>query len=106
MASVGVARDVSELREALASGEASLVDVREYPEWAGGRVAGSRLVPLGEIAERAKEIDRDKPVYVICRSGRRSATASELLARSGFSRVVDVAGGTEAWIAAGGAVER
>jgi rhodanese-related sulfurtransferase len=106
MASVGVARDVSELREALASGEASLVDVREYPEWAGGRVAGSRLVPLGEIAERAKEIDRDKPVYVICRTGRRSAEACAKLGALGFKDVRNVGGGMMAWEGAGYPVER
>ena len=98
--------DVTELSAALARGEATLVDVREYPEWAGGRIAGARLIPLGEVARRAREIDREKPVYVVCRSGRRSAEACVILRSLGFEEVRNVGGGMMAWEAAGLSVER
>jgi rhodanese-related sulfurtransferase len=52
-----------------------LVDVREYAEYAGGRVAGASLLPLGELESRRAELDRTKPIYVICRTGRRAAEA-------------------------------
>jgi rhodanese-related sulfurtransferase len=83
-----------------------VVDVREYPEYAGGRVPGAKLVPLGHLAARSAELDRGKPVYVICRTGRRSAEAQRVLGALGFENVVDVAGGMTAWRKAGFPVER
>jgi rhodanese-related sulfurtransferase len=97
--------DAAGLREALEAG-ATLVDVREYAEYAGGRVAGARLIPLGELADRTREIDRAKPVYLICRTGRRSADARLELCALGFTNVVNVRGGLMAWQAAGFPVER
>jgi rhodanese-related sulfurtransferase len=97
--------DVRELRDAIASG-ATVVDVREYPEFAGGRVPGSKLVPLGDVGARASEIARDAPVYLICRTGRRSADACRTLRTLGFENVVDVEGGITAWRDAGFDVER
>jgi rhodanese-related sulfurtransferase len=73
------------------------VDVREYAEYAGGRVAGASLLPLGELESRRAELDRTKPIYVICRTGRRSAEAQKKLKALGFPHVINVAGGFEAW---------
>lgn len=92
--------EVCELREELRRG-AELVDVREYPEYAARRVAGARLIPLGEISRRSGEIDRCKPVHLICRTGRRSAEAQRVLVELGFERVVNVSGGLTAWDAEG-----
>jgi rhodanese-related sulfurtransferase len=97
--------DVKGLREAL-EGDATLIDVREYAEYAGGRVRGARLVPLGDLATRAREIDREKPVYLICRTGRRSSEAQRELCALGFAEVVNVKGGLMAWQEAGYPVER
>ncbi len=85
------------LSEKLASGEVNLIDVREWPEFAAGRVPGSRLIPIGQISARSSEIDRSREVYVICRTGRRSAEAAAKLQSLGFDNVVNVAGGFEAW---------
>ncbi|MFN3329802.1 MAG: rhodanese-like domain-containing protein, partial [Pyrinomonadaceae bacterium] len=60
--------DVKELKECLSKGDAILIDVREYAEFAGGRVPGAKLVPLGDIEKRYTEIPRDRKVYVICRT--------------------------------------
>jgi len=98
--------DVNELKTRLQSGECSLVDVREYPEYAGGRVAGAKLIPLGDIEKRYTEIDRSQPVYVMCRSGKRGAEAQKKLNSLGFSEVKNVIGGIEAWKAAGLPVEK
>lgn len=98
---------VRELRSALMNGgECYLVDVREYPEYAGGRVPGARLIPLGEIERRASEIDHSKPVYVMCRTGRRSAEAQRRLRARGFNDVRNVTGGLVAWESCGFPVER
>jgi rhodanese-related sulfurtransferase len=97
--------DVGGLRKAL-DGDAVLVDVREYAEFAGGRVAGARLVPLGDLDARARELDRDRPIYLICRTGRRSGEAQRRLRALGFDEVVNVCGGMMAWQDAGYPVER
>jgi rhodanese-related sulfurtransferase len=95
-------RGVNDLRSILsAGGECSLVDVREYPEFAAGRIREARLIQLGEIERRAEEIKRDVPVYVICRSGRRSAIAQQKLQALGFEEVYNVRGGMLDWEASG-----
>lgn len=85
------------LKERLESGEIDLIDVRERMEFAGGRVSGSRLVPLSELERRRAEMDPAKPIYIICRTGRRSAEAQIRLKAIGFANVTNVAGGLEAW---------
>jgi len=83
----------------------SLLDVRQPAEYRGGHVAGSRLIPLGELSAKIAAIDRSAPVYVLCRSGARAASAVAVLARQGFdARVID--GGILAWAAAGLPVEK
>jgi len=91
---------------AAAAGGVQLIDVREPAEFAARRIAGAKLVPLGEISSRHAELDRSKPLYVICRTGRRSAEAQVKLKGIGFENVVNVTGGIEAWNKAGLPVER
>ncbi|HJS52685.1 MAG TPA: rhodanese-like domain-containing protein [Pyrinomonadaceae bacterium] len=94
------------LKEILENGEIHLVDVREQMEFAGGRVAGASLLPLGELEERHKELDHSKPIYVMCRTGRRSSDAQRKLKALGFTNVVNVVGGMEDWKKEGLPVER
>ena len=85
------------LNKKLGNEEFHLVDVREYAEYAGGRVSGAKLLPLGDLEKRHTELDHSKPVYVMCRNGRRSAEAQKKLKELGFTNVINVAGGFEAW---------
>ncbi|MBX7173640.1 MAG: rhodanese-like domain-containing protein [Pyrinomonadaceae bacterium] len=85
------------LKEELGKENISLIDVRQYAEYAGGRVEGAKLVPLDEIEKRHQEIDHTHTVYVMCRSGRRSAEAQKRLKLLGFQNVVNVKGGFEEW---------
>jgi rhodanese-related sulfurtransferase len=85
------------LKEQLANGEIHLVDVREQIEFAGSRISGASSLPLGELEERHKELDHSKPIYVMCRTGRRSAEAQKKLKALGFTNVINVVGGIEAW---------
>ncbi len=85
------------LNEKLGNEDLGLIDVREYAEFAGGRIAGAKLLPLGEIEKRHTELDRSKPIYVMCRTGNRSSQAQTKLKSLGFTNVVNVAGGFEAW---------
>lgn len=88
---------VFELTEQMENGEIRLIDVREKMEFAGGRINGAELIPLGELAERHKELDQTRPIYVMCRTGRRSAEAQKKLHALGFTNVINVVGGVEAW---------
>lgn len=87
----------------MASQGALLIDVREPDEYAQGHAPGSVLIPLGQLPGRLAELraSQDKPVALICRSGRRSARAAEILHQAGFSKVYNIEGGMNAWSAAG-----
>ena len=77
-----------------------IVDVREGEEVREGMIPGAIHIPLGQLAARAGELDRERPVITVCRSGRRSAGAAEQLEDAGFD-VVTMGGGMIAWHAAG-----
>jgi rhodanese-related sulfurtransferase len=77
-----------------------LLDVREDDEWAAGHAPGATHIPLGDLGTRATEVPRDTTIYVICRSGGRSARATLALVGSGWD-AVNVAGGMQDWAAAG-----
>jgi sulfur-carrier protein adenylyltransferase/sulfurtransferase len=74
-----------------------LIDVREAFEYEIARIDGARLIPLGEIAERADELQREQPIVVHCHSGRRSAEAVRQLQQRGFANVYNLEGGIDAW---------
>jgi glyoxylase-like metal-dependent hydrolase (beta-lactamase superfamily II)/rhodanese-related sulfurtransferase len=84
-----------------------IVDVREPDEYAGdlGHIAGARLVPLGRLAERAAELDKEAPTVTVCRSGGRSAQAVTLLRKAGFTKAANLAGGMLGWRDSGLPVE-
>jgi sulfur dioxygenase len=89
------------------AGEVQVIDVREPNEFDGalGHVPGARLVPLGSLAARAEELSKARPIVTVCRSGARSAQATVLLARAGFEKVANLAGGMLRWRAQGYRVE-
>ncbi len=85
-----------------------LLDVRDGEEFAAGRIAGARLLPLAELDDRLNELVfwRDRPIAVICRTDRRSAAAVRRLDAAGFSQPILVKGGMQRWEQAGFSVER
>jgi len=93
-------QQVQEVPAASVPEGAWLLDVRENEEWAAGYAPGARHIPLGELGSRTGEIPQDQPVYVICRSGGRSARAAQALAAAGWE-TINVAGGMQDWAAAG-----
>ena len=78
-----------------------LVDVREPKEFAEIRAEGAVLVPLSTFLLRYRQLPRDRGLLMICRSGARSGQAAAFLLANGWTDVVNVAGGTEAWERAG-----
>lgn len=83
-----------------------LLDVREPWEYAAGHVPGAELIPLGELEQRLSEVPRDRAVLAICHSGSRSLAAAGYLRSLGYPDVLNVDGGTAAWIERGYPVER
>lgn len=90
---------ITELDRAHTAGE-MLVDVREPDEYAAGHVPGAQLLPLAIVPVRMHELPKDRPVYVICRSGGRSFQAALAMRQAGID-ARPVAGGTDAWVDAG-----
>ena len=91
---------VTQLKQRLDTGEPLvLIDVREPFEWDIANLGdyGARMIPLGEVLERAGEIERNEDVVIYCRSGSRSAGAVRQLRARGFERVFNLRGGLIAW---------
>ena len=88
-------------------GEVLVLDVREPGEFDSvlGHIAGAMLLPLGALREKLDSVPRDRPVVAVCRSGARSARATQILEQAGFPRVANLAGGMLRWRAQGLAVE-
>jgi rhodanese-related sulfurtransferase len=77
-----------------------LLDVREDDEWTAGHAPDAVHIPVGALSGRAVEIPQDREIYVICRSGARSAYAAQALAGAGWT-TVNVADGMTGWAVAG-----
>ncbi len=77
-----------------------LIDVRETEEVAEGMIPGAQHIALGSVPDRLDELDRARPIVVICRSGHRSAAAAEHLTQAGFTADT-MTGGMLEWQAAG-----
>jgi len=97
--------DPQELEERVP--EVQVLDVREPAEFTGplGHIAGAILIPLGELAGRASELSRDRPVVTVCRAGSRSAQAISILQQNGFTDIANLTGGMLRWRAEGHPVE-
>ncbi len=89
-----------QVAELLAHGGVQVIDVRTVPEHEAGHIPGTRLIELGQLPSEAASIDRDTPVILYCRSGGRSAMATEALLQAGYD-AHNMSGGMLAWDAAG-----
>jgi adenylyltransferase/sulfurtransferase len=89
---------VQELKRKMDEGAVfTLVDVREPYEYEIARITGSRLIPLGELEQRAAELPRSGALIFQCHSGGRSAQAVRLVKEAGFGNVYNLEGGIDAW---------
>lgn len=88
----------SELAAYLQTGHSPvLLDVRELWEWNLCRLPDTILIPMGELAARVAELDRNAETVVICHHGVRSFHAARFLESAGFRDVVNLSGGVAAW---------
>jgi rhodanese-related sulfurtransferase/TusA-related sulfurtransferase len=74
-----------------------VLDVREPAEFAFGHIPNAISIPFGELEERIGEWNKDKKIYVVCRTGSRSDMASQTLAEKGFTNVTNVVPGMSEW---------
>ena len=97
----------SELKERLDAGDRpELLDVREPWEFELARIEGSKLIPMGELAERVSELDPARETVVICHHGNRSAYVARALQQTGFRKVLNLEGGVDAYSDVDGFVPR
>lgn len=77
--------------------KAQLIDVREPNEFENGHILGARNIPLSQMKMRMKELRPDKPVYLYCQSGMRSARVAQFLHRKGYKDLSHLQGGFKKW---------
>ncbi len=85
------------------NGQAVVVDVRESSEYRAGHIPRARHIPLSQLLQRLREVNKSHTVVVVCQSGSRSARACEMLEQSGYSKVFNLSGGMASWK---GAIDR
>ena len=79
--------------------KAYLLDVRRADEYAAGHLPGAALLDVTDsvaFARGVEQLDKEKNIYIYCRSGRRSRKAADILTAKGF-KVTDMQGGYNAW---------
>ena len=77
-----------------------LIDVRQPEEYRTGHISGAKLVPLGYLSKRIKELPRNREIICVCQSGSRSQAAAQQLIAEGYS-AVNLKGGMDGWQRAG-----
>lgn len=90
----------NEAKSAMAEkGDIVLVDVRTPEEYAAGSVEGAENIDFfdEDFKTQFAKFDKEKPVYIFCKSGNRSAKASKILSEMGFKKIYDVEGGYLSW---------
>lgn len=87
---------ILELKNAMAHGAISLIDVRESDEYELGHVPGAINLPLSTLAQEYKQLDPNQTHHIICLSGGRSIQAVQFLGQHGLD-VINILGGTKAW---------
>ena len=97
--------DVAEAVRAATEDGAVLLDIREPREWERWHIPGAVHIPMGDLAQRAGELDRSKPIVVYCKSGQRSLYSTDELLALGFADVASLNGGIIAWAEAEQPVE-
>lgn len=87
----------AEVKEAIEKRKPLIIDVREKYEYDAGHIAGAQLIPLGEMNDRWKEIDPSQEVIFVCKVGKRSPQAAQLVLEKGFPNAGYMLGGMNEW---------
>ncbi len=82
-----------------------ILDVREAVEYRAGHILGAKLIPLGELKKKMKELPLDKEIVCVCATGSRSHSATSLLMGNGY-KVINLNGGMNVWERSGFPVKK
>lgn len=91
----------AEAKSAVENSNAQFIDVRTETEFAAEHAANAVNFPLDTLSSDLGKLDKSKPVYVICQTGRRSQEGAKILTDAGFTQVYSISGGTNDWTKAG-----
>lgn len=97
---------VAQAKGAVGAAGMQFIDVRTTEEYAGGHAVTASHFPLDALEKDLSKLDKEKPVYVICQTGRRSQKGAEILQKAGFKDIYNLQGGTSAWTEAGFPTEK
>jgi rhodanese-related sulfurtransferase len=98
--------NAQELNEKLKNGKHPLVvDVRQPEEYRDGHINGAKMIPLGELNKRMKELPKDREIVCVCASGSRSHSATKMLIGAGYT-AINMNGGMGTWQRAGLSVKK
>ncbi len=97
--------EVNEAKEMMGDG-AAVIDVREPHEYEAGHVPDATLIPVNSVYARREELPKDQDLIFVCAVGQRSALACEMAAAAGLTRLFNLEGGTDGWVAAGQPVDK
>jgi rhodanese-related sulfurtransferase len=99
---------ITEAPAAVTASNTLLIDVREPDEYRQGHIAGAINIPRGMLEFRISNEpglqELDRPVVIYCKTSGRAALSAVALQQMGFTRVISLAGGFDAWLAAGNPV--
>jgi rhodanese-related sulfurtransferase len=93
--------DAPRLNELAGRNGLQVVDVRSPEEWSKGHLPGAIHIPLARLPDRIGELDASAPIVLHCKGGGRSSIATSFLQSRGLTRVSNLAGGFDAWVAQG-----
>ena len=82
------------------SDDYQIIDIREIPEINAGKIETAAVMPMASIPMRLSEMNTDKKIVLVCRSGARSAQACMFLQQNGFDNVYNLRGGVMGWVQA------
>jgi phage shock protein E len=89
--------NAAELSEKLKNGKRPVVlDVRQPEEYREGHIAGSKLIPLGDLRQRVHELPKEREIVCVCATGSRSRSATKLLINAGY-KATNMNGGMFTW---------
>jgi len=96
----------ADLSEKLKNGKKPLVvDVRQPEEYRQGHIQGSKLIPLGQLSGRLKELPKNREIVLVCATGSRSRSATKMLVREGYE-AVNMNGGMMSWARSGLSIKK
>ncbi len=96
--------NVQQAKQMIDHGDVFILDVRTQEEYDAGHIINSTLIPVQVLDKRLNELPHDTKILVYCKSGSRSAQASQILVNNGFKEIYNMNGGITDWTNAGYAV--